>query len=416
MNMAQLVFHLIAVSGILYFLFRKRVFDFLSLGYLSSVIYFLPGFFGHSTYKVQGEFIKLELLPETYIVMSVVMGAILTTGALFDMRPRHVTKRRNYRARYDENVGLLLLLIGILSLLLLAVKLNFKMLIIDKANVMGILGRAFIAYNISTSLSMVIFFIQKRFRLFIISILFMSISISLGMRSPLAFSFISIMTATLMQSGSLRLGFHKRIILCSLILASAMFIYGAAGASFRHSLSTGDWSLFLDNISSNDFIVRAITQSEPFGIQSILNEVLREHFTVPTESLIGLVKQFTVLSPEMGLSSIGFNDYFQPYLFPKVTYGMANNIWAHVWSVGGWWLLILFILSYSLFLMLLSWVAMHCEGTLKAFLVLFSVPLSFYIHRNDLFYQLTLERRYFLCYILALAICQFSTVLLRKKC
>ena len=263
---------------------------------------------------------------------------------------------------------------------------------------------------------MVIFFLQRNLRLFLLSTLFMSVSIFIGMRAPLAISLIGVFSAALLQAGSMRLGFHKRTILCTLIFASAMFIYGVAGSSFRYSLSTGDWSIFSSTVGSDNFILRAITESEPFGIQSILNEVLREHFTVPSKSLIGIAKQFTIFSPEMGLSAKGFNDYFQPYLFPEVTYGMANNIWAHVWSIGGWWLLIGFIVFYSFALALLSWLSMRTEGTLKAFFIVFSVPMAFYIHRNDLFYQITLERRYVLCYITVLAICQFSAILSRKKC
>ncbi len=72
---------------------------------------------------------------------------------------------------------------------------------------------------------------------------------------------------------------------------------------------------------------------------------------------------------------------------------MANNIWAEMLSSGGWPLLGLFITIFVVMLMLGSYVIRSRDPILAAGAAVTFSYWAFYIHRNDLLYQVNLEKR-----------------------
>src|SRR5690606_41059085 len=67
-----------------------------------------------------------------------------------------------------------------------------------------------------------------------------------------------------------------------------------------------------------------------------LNEVVLRGFRTEFDHVSAVVYQLLFFSDKLGLTASSFNDYFQGALFPGVDYGMASNIWAQMWSAGGW--------------------------------------------------------------------------------
>ena len=72
LSFLQVTFYVVAAMGSAYFLIRRRTFDFFTIGFASSLVYFLPGFFGFvrssSDFKVAE-----QLQPGTYVVFMSVM-------------------------------------------------------------------------------------------------------------------------------------------------------------------------------------------------------------------------------------------------------------------------------------------------------------------------------------------------------
>ena len=166
--------------------------------------------------------------------------------------------------------------------------------------------------------------------------------------------------------------------------------------------------MILDRLTDVDLYASAILLSEPFNTQAILNEVIAQDFRVGMEHFQDVLLQFLLFSPELGRAPVSFNDFFQSTLFASdLDYGMANNIWAEMVSSGGWLLLGLFVLVFVLLLMLGSyWVQSHDVTVAAGVAVVFSY-WAFYIHRNDLIYQVNLEKRSILVWVTCLVVSRF---------
>jgi hypothetical protein len=140
--------------------------------------------------------------------------------------------------------------------------------------------------------------------------------------------------------------------------------------------------------------------------------VVTNRFETTADHVISSLYQFILFAPELGAESITFNSLFQPALFPNVEYGLAANIWAQMWSAGGWPLLIVFVLIFNVILALGNSTLRARSAVLKAGLAPVFCCWAFYIHRNELGYALNLEKRLLLLLffvIVVLAIVKVAT-------
>jgi hypothetical protein len=174
------------------------------------------------------------------------------------------------------------------------------------------------------------------------------------------------------------------------------------------TVKLGLWDVIRDRLMDTELYASAILMSEPFNTQAILNEVIAQDFRVGMEHFQDVLLQFLLFSPELGRAPVSFNDFFQSTLFPSdLDYGMANNIWAEMISSGGWLLLGSFLVGFVLMLMLGSyWIRSH-DATLAAGVAVAFSYWAFYIHRNDLLYQVNLEKRTILVWIASLVLSRF---------
>ena len=143
-----------------------------------------------------------------------------------------------------------------------------------------------------------------------------------------------------------------------------------------------------------DFYVGAVLESEPFVTQTILNEVIVNNFTTGTDYLADSVLfQFMMFGREMFGNQVSFNQLFQYHLFPEVTGGMANNIWAQMIAAGGWPLFLAFLGGFVVLLRVGSSLLNAKNLWTRGAAALAFAFWAFYIHRNDIGYQLGLEKR-----------------------
>ena len=135
-------------------------------------------------------------------------------------------------------------------------------------------------------------------------------------------------------------------------------------------------------------------QSEPFVVQSILNEVVRTNFRTDARYLI---RQLLAGLP-LGASIFGidssdlktFDATAQPVLFPRVSYGMANNPWAQAYAAGGQEMVAVFALGYAFLAAMLTLLFHATRGALRAGVAVLSGWICFYFHRNDLLTEVVL--------------------------
>jgi len=392
----QLVFILISVFGLLYFSVAKRQFDFFAVGFFSACVYFIPGYFGFALYPPDLGHVRLpaKLLDETYMVMIALLVVILIGAFLFDFISKKSKIKFSIKGgKYFVHVAIGLAVLGYLTTIYLS---GYQLLSTNKREMMETLSRWHILWVISASVGAVIALAQKKLGLMFVCVILLLFDVFIGFRSSFALVLISLVVIALAGKGKSRLILKsKGLVLFSVMSALFIFIY----KNIYLAVKKGVWSNVADRLSSSNLYVESVLNSEPFTTQVILNEVIRTDFHVSGDHFFGLLNNLLLFSPSIGLKADSFNSKFQPVLFAYHEAGMANNIWAEMWSVGGWLLLGAFIVVFVSVLFLGSYLLRISDPVIKGGVALFFSYWAFYIHRNDIVYQVTLEKRVFLVWL-----------------
>jgi small basic protein len=395
----QIVFITVAIVGLFFFLFAKRQFDFFSIGFFSACIYFLPGFFGYALMPIASIFIPVELVPETYLVMIVVLGAILLLAIVLDSTVK--TYCPNVTIRGSEGSAVWALVIALFGFIMSVITTGDMLLSSDKSIMMEQMNRWYILWVTGASLGAVLSFLRARWGLFFFSMLLLLADVYIGFRFSLAVTLIAIFTLWLKNKGEQRLAVDNWKIG---VLASMAVLFFFIYKFIFISVKLGEWDTVIERLMEPKFYVSTLISSEPFTTQLILNEVITRHFFVGMSHFSDIIYQFMLFSPEIGMKVVSFNDLFQPSFFPGIKWGMANNIWAEMLSSGGWSLLMFFLACFVLLLALGSYSLRSTDPEFTAGCSLLFSYWAFYIHRNDLIFQINLEKRALLIWAACIAL------------
>jgi hypothetical protein len=162
----------------------------------------------------------------------------------------------------------------------------------------------------------------------------------------------------------------------------------------------GLWDQVAVRLSDPSTLSLALITSEPFGTQSILNEVIRTDFSTGAGHLASVTALLVPFSNTLGAEIQSYNDLFQERLFGGVvTGGMANNIWAQMYSIGGWFGFGIGVTIYTGLLGFCSWLLKVKIGSALALIAIVFTFIAFYVHRNDVAFTLTLIRRAFMIWV-----------------
>lgn len=386
----RVAFIVIFAIGAAYFLIKKRRFDFLTVGFFSSAVYFLPGFFGFVQFPIAyGELGRLTLIEPAYAVMIAVLSATLLGAVVYDSFPH----RTNYpiTLRGTESASVWAVVISVAGLLMTVATMGMALMNPEKGDVLARLNRWSIFWEVGASVAAVMAF-RRRYRIVMaIAMLLILVDVFVGIRAHFAIVFIAVLTLWLEDRGRQRFIFRNRLLILSAsIFIAFLFLYKFMFVPVKQ----GDWVTVRDLVSKESFYVDAVTMSEPFITQSILNEVLKQNFHVGVDHFGSVVYQLGLFAPSLGANVVSFNDLFQPKLFPNaIGWGMSNNIWAEMWSSGGWGLLGAFIIVHVAALAAVSRALRIEDPELRGLAALLSTYWAFYIQRNDVLTQLNLMKR-----------------------
>jgi len=395
----QVSFYILSISGLAYFLLAKRKFDWFAVAFFSASVYFLPGFFGVTAYLSTAGWVENPINKEAYGVMILVEFMILSGAVVNDLFfPGRSVFRIEKESGPILNIVFCLAVTGCLLMLLTT---GAGLLFAEKQTTLPGLNRSHILYYTATMVGATMSFEYKRWKLFAAFCALILFDLFIGFRTSLAITAISILTLQLSKQGRRRLLIHSwRQVAAGVSLVLFLFLY----QQVAYAVKIGNWDLLLSVLGEPNTYMSMVKNSEPFIAQSTLNEVTARHYSVGMGHLTGILYQFTLFAPELGFKSKSFNDLFQNDLFPEVTYGMANNIWAEMWSAGGWPLLFFFTIVFVLILKLFNTLIDELKSTLGAFVSVMASYWAFYIHRNDIGYAIVLEKRVLLVMILSLLI------------
>ncbi len=152
----------------------------------------------------------------------------------------------------------------------------------------------------------------------------------------------------------------------------------------------------------------SILNSEPFVVQSILNETVKEQFSTGSSYLLDQILtvtpgRTTIFHMDLGKVPL-FSELFKDKLFPDVPFGMASNPWAQAYAAGGYTMVTVFAIGYAVAVGFLGYLFMISKGALRATFLVLAMWVAFYFHRNDLMTELGILRQTLYIAILALLV------------
>lgn len=412
----EYIYLILSLVGWVFFFIKKRKVDFMTVGFASQQIYFSPCFIQAlgvheglmSNPLDSGVSIAGIFLVVLFLVFSIKIGASGRANKV------EIADIRGYE--YHAEVATFIAFIAFGVSLMQAGPVLFMGM---KKDVLETIDRFYIVWTIASIYGFVVSCSLKKKVLACINILLLVVTVYVGFRSVAAIaaiSFFSFMYSRRQSPVSLFLSDFKMVLFVLLVVVF-FFVY----KGLYIAVKLGNYDRVFDNLLLSDFYLRVFFESEPFIVQRTFSDVIVYDFKIGIENLGRIIYMFTVFSNEIGVDNKSFNAYFQPVLYGDVNYGMGSNVWAHVYSSGGWLLFVVFAILYVLSLRLASHLLYTVRPSLVPLLVVLSSYWSFYIHRNDLVYQIGLERRviivFFMVFLLAWLFRSLKRVYLRSnKC
>ncbi|WP_156854432.1 hypothetical protein [Oceanobacillus sp. AG] len=402
----KILFYLIVIIGLCYFLLKNRKFDFFTIGFLSAVVYFLPGFYGYAYYNMSLD-IRSYLADETYLIMITLLILILIGALLFDLKSNDNVTRKTLQG--TEKVTEITTLIAIISFILTIYTIGWDTLTqLDKRTMLEELNIWHSMMRASTALAVVLSFNSKKWRLFVISLVILLFNTYIGFRSTTAYTVIALFMIYLSDKGKQRLLLNNIKVLIIGVMAAVFFF---SYKSVYILVKAGEYGEALATFFSIDNLIYSISHSEPFTTQAILNEVIITNFKSGYDHLIEVfidliipVGKSTLAGQHIGVTN--FTDLISTNVFKDRT-NIASNIWAELWSAGGWILLITSMVLFVLILFISSRLLFKTKNEIQSGIALIISIWAFYIHRNTVSYQLELSREFIAIFIISMLISLF---------
>ena len=383
------LFVVVALGGLMFFASSKRRVDCYSLAFVSACVYFSPGFIG----AVWGRGNILNHA-EVYGVMTSVLLAIFLFSIAFSRKSVGPVTVRS--SQFDVIAIRLVAVASVVGLIGTYYSVGWSALSYrDKVAAMDklVLNRWYVAFAVGSMITTVTAFRMRKWHFFILGLGLLFFDVYVGFRSNFAMATIAIFLDHLHERGTIRLvAQKKRIVLVGVMLAASIFVY----KFIYQRVKAGDFRSIEVSLRDTDFLVSTLTHSEPFLTQAILHRVLKSNFRTDVSYIAyGVFVSAQPINVGLFERPDTFNDKFQHRLFPGYRSGsLANNIWAQMIAAGDWPLFLLFLMIYS---MSLAWGTRVLGRVATPFnRSTLCIGLSFwcfYIHRNDLGFQIHLEKQ-----------------------
>ena len=397
-NIYYLFFILGAFTSLYLVFFKRRHFDFISIFILTLMLYTLPLFFG----SVRNIYIESFVVPDeqTYIVM----GIPYYISTFFIILKNSYNFDKNVDVFHEKITLKLLLLLSSVGMFLYLPTIfssSSKVELLENSNLM-----VQILYANIPIIGFLLSLLLKNKKFILIFLLFLIVLFLFGARRSIALAFIGSLIIFFINNPLRLISKIKWISLGGI----ALFLVVLSKTMYGYILARGVINGFKGWYSDFDWNF-LFTGSEFLTTSTILNTVIISNFT--TDKLYYFYS-FLALQPiplsYFGYSSSYFNDMFQPALFPSISYGMAYNPWAEVYSAFGYIGVIFFSLFICFSLRGMWYLCFRSNRVLLVILIFFGTLVAFWVERNSLATLLAYVRNV----LYPLLIIYLVTILLRK--
>jgi len=399
----RVIFLAIAVAASFYILIRRRRFDFFAVSTGALLIYFFPAFLGYTHMVTRGYFSKIPA--EVYAVMICILTLHFTIIFIYDASAEGLSVRPiNAQQRlFITHLGWMLLLVATVGLVMLWIEAGkAAILSLDKRVMKEAFGRWYILFIYPGQLAYLSGLTTHERKIVLLSAFYIIFSLFLGDRTPITLMAVATLVY-LWCNRRTRLITRFRLLLSGLAALALVLIYKRCYLVIKR----GDWGLLMNRLADPNTYHAAIEKAEPFNTFSILNEVIRQEFTLPFSYLKNAL--ITLFSPPymldiMGVEPQKFHDLYRVPLFGPGEAGLAANIWAEMYSVGGVIAVSVFAMLWSILIAIGSYWYAKARVARPLVLTLFAY-LAFYIQRNDLLFMVQITKRFVIIWIAAVIAC-----------
>lgn len=384
MHSYLMVFMAVSAIGLIYFIFLRRIFDFVSVGFLGQLIYFSPGFYQYvSNPYYPGILPSVPIMDESYLIWILCLSATLLTGLLY--RPS-IPEREPLVTSQSFDIAL----VSIVAISWLAtLSAGTGIMSTDKSEVLENVNRFFLLFAACCQVGVIAFALQRKWLLLVLPAVGMVFLLYVGFRSEFAISVIAIATYLAHRFGIFV--FLRPRNLFPVLLALAILV---GYKPFLTAYRIGNWQVLSQLQVSDNLFDTLILQFEPFLTQAVLNEALLRHFEVPASSIyISFVALIPFMGPAIGMRPEDVAFEFQNYLFPNIPYGITSGPQTQFLAAMGYAGLVGFLFVLNLLLVASSKALVSRNSYMRLFALAVGAFLAFYIQRNDLANSFTLINR-----------------------
>jgi hypothetical protein len=402
-----------------YFFFFKSKFDLFSISFLSLSVYFSPALFGKVLNPYNFTFVNLNF--KVYFVFIIIFSILLLFSIFSDLLIRRKIGPKNLVLSFDPVFYKICFYISLSSMFIFIFTYNkflFSTNYTKSQMLDNILGDRWHIIWIYTASIGFLYCLSKKIRVsklyFYGFLLMFLINLIIGHRSNVAFIFLTLITISLHNSNiSLYKLFLKKFSHFLILFFSGSlfllykFVYPVFKFNYSYKLLNSDFII--------DIFYKSIFFSEPFLVQSTLNETIRFSIKSQAVSFEDFFVLFIPFSPEIFQINSNFSGYLnQTRIFPNLSWGTANNIWAFIFSSYDWLGLFLFIVFFCTIIFFSNFLFLRLVGFSKYFLTYNFVIFVFYINRNSLFTQLNFQKRVLLIFLLNYMLYVITRAIIKK--
>ncbi|KWV50625.1 hypothetical protein AS156_01365 [Bradyrhizobium macuxiense] len=402
------------IAGTAYFLFRNRTFDLFAVAFGGCAFYFLPLLIGSVPDWNAEEPLSnhIPLSPGAYWIGIGITVAIICAAAVFDSRsPQYKTTR----SLPQPSLANWYLLVSFVALV--GAARSGRLLELNKTVLLSQLGYWFALFETSAGLAWIDAFFFRRPVQLILATALLAVDLVLGFRMISVMVFIACTMLALHRQG--RINLWRKLPFVGVAVVT-MFVFMVTVNYFRGIALPRLGMVYTEiqtspSAESNEkpsitapqpkqylhppetvftLLPGMLGRLEPFVTQAILSETTRQSLTCTPGRIaksIALVVPFAgrfITPPTL------FESEYKPTLFPHQWAGMAGNIWAEMFCEYGYGGVVME--TAAVLLALLGFQLLIFRATAPSAipaLALCGVFLAFYVHRNDMLFELLLVRR-----------------------
>jgi hypothetical protein len=384
--MIKVIFFIVSMYVIVLSIYKYERINVYKIALFSSIVYFLPGFFGFvqlpyfaGTEKIRGEvYIIFILAILTFYIFSTLQGKKGNSLNVirFNSKDRLITQ--------------LLIIITFLVFFAMLMTMGSTLFSESKSDIAENHNRWRMLFQYITAIGLVYSFTIKKKGVFLLFFAFSLFNLYTGNRSHTALAFIGLIYLQLLSLNKVKIIKYKKLLFSVLSIGSLFFIIkGVLGA-----IRAGLYDVVFKRLSDIEFYRNVIFTSEPFIVQNILNQVVIYDYKLGLQVYKPVLALLIPFYSELFGNVETFSSRYAKDFYSNVTYGMGSNIFAEAYSVGGLGTVFIFIILYCIFLMFYEKMIYAVNSNfLRSGLALCIAYMTFFIHRNNLSYQLLIQKR-----------------------